>query len=698
MKIEWLKKLKIRYKIALPFIALIFITACIAGPIAANWVVDKIRSESRKELTAQLREAKRYLNHQENYLKVLARSYASFPPIEEATKEKSEVKFRQVLLPQKIISGIDFVEVVDAQGKVIFNHLGPYPVGMSLLPLDAVKTALLDITSSKIITQDEYSYLTSAAPIHEREGVNGALLTGIKLDDKLMEKIAQAHYQITIYLNTKPVASTLAHPKPIAKATFEEVVGSEQPLQQTVKIGDSFFLALFSSLKLGERENLVIQIANPAETVRSALRTIIFNVTALNLFLLLIMGFLGYLIARWITDPIYTLVEQSKKVAAGDLETKIEASTHDEIEALSTSFNQTVQSLKERTENLRQILFELSVLHDISLTISSTLDIEGILPVVTESTRRLFNADVACVMTRHPATNQMTESLCSKNPRVAREIVEFLEEALAKKVEKEGATIVSEMEEAPFLKSVMGVPLLTEETLNGVILVGSVEKNYIDDDLKMLTTLGQQTAIALVNAHLFQSLQDAYLGIVRALAIALDARDPYTRGHSEQVAKYALMIADKIGFSPKEKQSLEMAAYLHDIGKIGIRDEILLKPARLTAEEMKVIREHPAIGASILAPVSFLGEIVPTVKYHHEHYNGDGYPEGLKEERIPLGARILSLGDAFDAITSERPYRAKRSIKQAVAELNRCSGSQFDPHLVEIFIKALRERGIYNEE
>jgi putative nucleotidyltransferase with HDIG domain len=698
MKIEWLKKLKIRHKIALPFILLIFITACIAGPIAANWVAAKIRSESRKELDAQLGAAKRYLNHRENYLRVLARSYASFPLIEEATKEKSETKFRQVLLPQKIISEIDFVEVVDDKGKVIFNHLGPYEVGVNLSPLDSVKTALLDITSSEIVTQDKYSYLIAAAPIHKREGVNGALITGLKLDNELMKKIAQAHYQITIYLDTKPIASTLTRPMPIDEATYEEVVSTQQPLQQTVKIGKSSYLSLLSPLEIGKRTKVVIQVANPAETVRSALRTVVLNVIVLNSLLLLIMGFLGYLIARWITDPIYALVEQSKKVTAGDLETKIEAPTRDEIEILATSFSQTVQSLKKKTEDLRQRLFELSVLHDISLTIGSTLDIEDILPVVAESTRRLFNADVVCVMTRDPATNQMTEGLCSKSPRVAGEIVEFLEEELAKKVEKEGATIVSENEEAPFLKSMMGVPLLTEGEFSGVILVGSVDRTYIDEDLQVLTTLGQQTAVALANARLFQSLQDAYLGIVRALAIALDARDPYTRGHSEQVAKYALMIADEMSLSPREKQSLEMAAYLHDIGKIGIRDEILLKPARLTAEEMKAIREHPAIGASILAPLSFLGEIVPTVKYHHEHYNGEGYPEGLKKERIPLGARILSLGDAFDAITSERPYRAKRSIKQAVAELKRCSGSQFDPHLVEIFIRALKKRGIYNEE
>jgi putative nucleotidyltransferase with HDIG domain len=172
----------------------------------------------------------------------------------------------------------------------------------------------------------------------------------------------------------------------------------------------------------------------------------------------------------------------------------------------------------------------------------------------------------------------------------------------------------------------------------------------------------------------------------------VDAKDPYTRGHSEGVAEYALMIGEQLELSTEQMTALEMAAYLHDIGKIGISEDILLKPGKLTDAEMSQMRHHPLIGANILKPVAFPWPIAPVVRHHHEHYDGHGYPAGLKTDEIPLLARVLTVADAFEAMVADRPYRRGRSQQEAVLELQRCSGGQFDPRVVAAFVEALESR------
>jgi putative nucleotidyltransferase with HDIG domain len=225
----------------------------------------------------------------------------------------------------------------------------------------------------------------------------------------------------------------------------------------------------------------------------------------------------------------------------------------------------------------------------------------------------------------------------------------------------------------------------------GALYVGSSDPGarFTSEDVRLLSTIANHATIAIGNIDLYASLQEAYLSTVRALAAAIDAKDPYTRGHSERVATYALMIAERMGLASEQKDALEMASYLHDIGKIGISEDILLKPGKLSDEEMGQMRHHPLIGANILKPVSFPWPILPVVRHHHEHYDGGGYPAGLRGEEIPLLARILTVADSYEAMTSDRPYRRGRSTEEAIAELKRCSGSQFDPKIVEAFVEVL---------
>ncbi|MFN3481332.1 MAG: HD-GYP domain-containing protein, partial [Thermodesulfovibrionales bacterium] len=161
------------------------------------------------------------------------------------------------------------------------------------------------------------------------------------------------------------------------------------------------------------------------------------------------------------------------------------------------------------------------------------------------------------------------------------------------------------------------------------------------------------------------------------------------------VCRYALMIADEMGLDAETKKILEMAALLHDIGKIGMYDYILNKPDKLLPQEFEIVKLHPLKGAEILRPISHLQEVIKIISHHHEHYDGSGYPDGLRGEDIPLLSRILQVADAFDAMTSERPYRKIPGINKAIEELKSCSGRQFDPATVDAFIRALNKETNY---
>ena len=192
-----------------------------------------------------------------------------------------------------------------------------------------------------------------------------------------------------------------------------------------------------------------------------------------------------------------------------------------------------------------------------------------------------------------------------------------------------------------------------------------------------------------------KELHHVYMHTIKAFASAIDFKDHYTYDHSINVVKYAVAIAHHMKLTNHEIQDIKHACQLHDLGKIGVPDYILAKHGPLSEEEWEKVKFHTLKGAEILSPLKFLDEIIKLIISHHERYNGSGYPKGLKGEKIPLGARIMLVADAFDAMTSDRPYRKKLSIKESIEELKRNSGTQFDPEVVNAFLEVLRvEPGI----
>lgn len=185
---------------------------------------------------------------------------------------------------------------------------------------------------------------------------------------------------------------------------------------------------------------------------------------------------------------------------------------------------------------------------------------------------------------------------------------------------------------------------------------------------------------------------DVVLECIRSIIVSLEEKDSYTYGHSIRLAEYAVMLATEMGLSEEEIREAELSALLHDVGKIGIPDSVLLKPARLTRAEFEIMKTHPVRSARIVEKISSLHHLLPGIKHHHERWDGLGYPDGLKGEEIPLYARLILVVDTFDAMTSTRPYRLALDKEVAIAELQRCAGTQFDTELVEHFIRALRKQ------
>ena len=238
----------------------------------------------------------------------------------------------------------------------------------------------------------------------------------------------------------------------------------------------------------------------------------------------------------------------------------------------------------------------------------------------------------------------------------------------------------------------MRVPITTKGEVTAVLSIGSRKAGIFKrDDLATLESLASQIGIALENTRLFTDLQELFLNIVTVLSNAIDAKSRWTRGHSERVTNYAIAIGKDIGFDDKTLENLRIAGLLHDIGKIGTYDVILDKPGRLDDDERKKVMEHPGRGAELLEPVKQFREIARWVKYHHEWYDGRGYPEGLKGEEIPLQARVLAVADTFDSMTAERPYRPTPGWDRALDELKKFSGTQFDPHVAEALIRVIKK-------
>lgn len=236
------------------------------------------------------------------------------------------------------------------------------------------------------------------------------------------------------------------------------------------------------------------------------------------------------------------------------------------------------------------------------------------------------------------------------------------------------------------------------ETIKRLDIQGYCEKSDKFDQLLLLIESGiksisQVNIIKHINEELkdtYEKLENAYMESIETLRQTVDAKDSYTRGHSDRVSEYACLLGSELHLSPEDMRTLKIGGLFHDIGKIGVPDSILLKPGKLTDDEYSEIKNHPLIGAHILSTATIFKDLLPIVKHHHERYDGKGYPSQLAGEDIPYLARITAIADTFDAMTSRRPYRNALELDFVINEFERCSGTQFDPKLAPVWIDIIK--------
>jgi putative nucleotidyltransferase with HDIG domain len=396
--------------------------------------------------------------------------------------------------------------------------------------------------------------------------------------------------------------------------------------------------------------------------------------------------------------PLNTLKQGTRLVAAGDYSTRVNITSRDEFEDLATSFN-------TMTNKIEKQFTLLSKMTEIDRAILSSLDTVKIIDTVISASDDLLSCNVIAVcMIDSKQTNLTHIYMRSDSAKEETQItsVSITQAELQQLINIREYSLIQMDADVPSylagfatsgIRAFLVMPVYRKEKLLGTINMGYISlESRLDEDIDHARRLVHQIAIALSNSKLIQELDELNWGTIEALARTVDAKSPWTAGHSQRVTNSALEIAGALGFSKPEMQALHRAALLHDIGKIGIPASILDKPAKLDVEEYRLIKEHPHMGVRILEPVSAYSEILPLVLQHHERFDGQGYPNGLSGDAITLGARIIAVADVYDALVSDRPYRSGWTAQQAVELIRQEAGRQFDPLVVKVFLKVLAQK------
>jgi HAMP domain-containing protein len=420
---------------------------------------------------------------------------------------------------------------------------------------------------------------------------------------------------------------------------------------------------------------------------------------------IVLLGTAGFLTGRSAVAGLERAVREAEAIAKGDLGGRVSADSVDEIGELAKNFNRITSRLQRTVDSLQASRRQIqSLLSRICEAVGRPIDVETLFEVLLRTLLSVSELDSGAIFLLSPDGKSLRVRAAAGLREEDRDAVVPLGKGIVGWVASHGQLVtVSESmpwgardDLTPLEKSMpwaVHVPLGVPGRIRGVMSIGRTRdgKELSSDDLATIRNLALQVSVAVENAALREDMERTYVEMTSALAAAVEARDRYTRGHSKRVTEFAVATAKKMGLSESFLRDLEAAALLHDIGKIGIPDWILHSRSPLPPEGMACIREHPIGGEAILRPVGSLWRLCPIVRHHHEHYDGGGYPDGLKGEEIPLAARILAVADSFDAMISPRAYKITRSREEAVEELIRCRGATFDPACVDALIAWIEE-------
>lgn len=384
-----------------------------------------------------------------------------------------------------------------------------------------------------------------------------------------------------------------------------------------------------------------------------------------------------------------------------------------EDQSILTSLANHFSIIMERADLFTELddrITQFSTLHEVGSLLISTLDQKVVRRRAMEAITRLMRVETGSLLLVDEKNDELYfEVALGAKGKKLKEMRLAVGEGIAGWVAKHGRPLIipdvsrdkrfqgKADEHSKFqTRNMICVPVRIKGKIIGVLqaINRTGEETFDREDLRLFQLFSNQVAIALDNARLYEEIKETFYATSEALAEAIETRDPYTGGHTKRVLEYSLAIARELKLSTGETELLKLSAVLHDIGKIGIEDRILRKAAPLNDSEAEVMKSHPELGVEILKHVPQLKGVIPGMLHHHERVDGLGYPRGFKKEQIPLTAKIISVADTYDAMTTTRPYRDGLSPKTALRELKKYSGMQFDGRVVNAFIRAFRNGAI----
>ena len=473
--------------------------------------------------------------------------------------------------------------------------------------------------------------------------------------------------------------------------------GSAKPISRTETLTRKFIVTFSAMFIVPLFVAAYLFTGNASGIARSPVQVIILVPSVI------LLGTAGFLATRSVVMALLRALRDAEAIADGDISRRLSPDGTSEFNDLASHFNRVIARLQQTVESLQASRKQT---HDLLAQVCATGNRPGDMTGMFET----------CLSTLLSLTGLQAGAifiLSNDGKTLKVRVSAGLPEALKAAAIPSGHgaagwaaahdRMVTVSESTPwtggepsevekFMPWALHVPMTAAGRTRGVISIGLREgqKEIPADDMPTIRNLASQVAVALENAELKRKEERTYIETVAALAAAVEARDKYTRGHSRRVTEFSVEIARIMGKPEWFVKDLESAALLHDIGKIGFPDTILCNPGPLPPDGVPVIRNHPLAGENILKPVGSLSRLCSIVRHHHEQFDGSGYPDRLKGEEIPLASRMIAVADSYDAMTSERPYRPSRSREDAMAELIRCCGTQFDPSCVEVFLGYLR--------
>lgn len=345
-------------------------------------------------------------------------------------------------------------------------------------------------------------------------------------------------------------------------------------------------------------------------------------------------------------------------------------------------------NIKNYSTHTKKYKLLISSIHSIYRLINSTFLVADLITRLSSLICQIFNAQYCLISLVDPSKQySIFKCLVSNRKKYIFDKKIKILNGLEKRIIKGSISV--------FKRNLMGLPLVSDDVM-GLIIVkrNETEASFDKFDQEMLATVVQQAVIGIKNLQLYEEQQKIVLGSIKSLVILLDTRIPQEYTHSPYFMRLVTAIGHQMRLDEKQIESLKYASLLHDAGKVDIPMEILTKTTKLTPNEYKIIKRHPVKGAQILRPLQILRPAISIILHHHEKYNGTGYPSKLKKGQIPQGARIMAVADAFEAMVYGRPYRERVNIDCAIKEIKKKSGTQFDPKVVEAFLKVIKKFNI----